>query len=332
MFYASIRASGGTTGSNRRIKSKHVSGCYCNINAANLNPTKLNWRPKMNFKARYITIAQVLRRARNYIADTDARILLQSVLKVNHAYLIAHSAQSLISIQIQNFQLLVTRRTKGEPIAYITGEREFYSMKFKVKPTVLIPRPETELLVDLALERIFIDLPCKVLDLGTGSGAIAITIAKHRPLANVTAVDSSVNAIAVARKNVKYLSVSNVCVIAGDWFGEFAGERFDLIVSNPPYVAIGDPHLSQGDLRFEPRLALVAGSDGLDCIRFIIAAAVSHLAVGGWLLLEHGYDQAEMSKQLLEEAGYSDIFFRSDLAGVIRASGGRYEGFRQKSC
>ena len=286
----------------------------------------------MNFKSQHFTIVQVLCQARNYIAATDARILLQSVLKVNHAYLIAHSDQSLIPIQIQNFQLLVTRRTNGEPIAYIIGEREFYSMKFKVKPAVLITRPETELLVDLALERIALDLPCKVLDLGTGSGAIAITIAKLRPLANVTAVDSSIEAIAVAKKNVKYLGVSNVCVIASDWFGEFAGERFDLIVSNPPYVVIGDPHLSQGDLRFEPRLALVAGSDGLDCIRLIIASAVSHLAVGGWLLLEHGYDQAEMSKQLLEKAGFSDIFSCSDLAGVIRASGGRCGSFLHESC
>lgn len=292
----------------------------------------LNWRPKMNFKAQHFTIVQVLFQARNYIAATDARILLQSVLKVNHAYLIAHSDQSLIPIQIQNFQLLVTRRTNGEPIAYIIGEREFYSMKFKVKPAVLITRPETELLVDLALERIALDLPCKVLDLGTGSGAIAITIAKLRPLANVTAVDSSIEAIAVAKKNVKYLGVSNVCVFASDWFGEFAGERFDLIVSNPPYVVIGDPHLSQGDLRFEPRLALVAGSDGLDCIRLIIASAASHLAVGGWLLLEHGYDQAEMSKQLLEKAGFSDIFSCSDLAGVIRASGGRCGSFLHESC
>jgi len=292
----------------------------------------LNWRHKMNFKAQHFTIVQVLIQARNYIADTDARILLQSVLQVNHAYLIAHSDQSLIPIQIQNFQLLVTRRTNGEPIAYIIGEREFYSIKFKVKPAVLIPRQETELLVDLALERIALDLPCKVLDLGTGSGAIAITIAKLRPLANVTAVDSSIDAIAVAKKNVKYLGVSNVYVITSDWFGEFAGERFDLIVSNPPYVVIGDPHLSQGDLRFEPRLALVAGSDGLDCIRLIIASAVSHLAVGGWLLLEHGYDQAEMSKQLLEEAGFSDIFSRSDLAGVIRASGGRCGSFLHESC
>ena len=286
----------------------------------------------MNFKAQHITIAKALSQACNYITYTDARILLQSVLKANHAYLIAHPDQSLIPIQIQTFQLLITRRTNGEPIAYILGEREFYSMKFKVKPSVLIPRPETELLVDLALERISIDLPCKVLDLGTGSGAIAITIAKHRPLANVTAVDSSVDALAVAKKNVKYLSVSNVCIIASDWFGEFAGERFNLIISNPPYVVIGDPHLSQGDLRFEPRLALVAGSDGLDCIRLIIASAVSHLTVGGWLLLEHGYDQAEMSKQLLEKAGFSDIFSHYDLAGVMRASGGRCGRFLQESC
>ncbi len=278
----------------------------------------------MNFKTQLVSIAQILNHACNYVAYTDARILLQGVLKVNHAYLIAHPKQNLIPIQIQNFQLLVTRRINGEPIAYIIGEREFYSMKFKVKPAVLIPRPETELLVDLALEKISLNLPCKVLDLGTGSGAIAITIAKHRPLANITAVDFSDDAIAVAKKNAKNLDVSNVRVIASDWFRELSGERFDYIISNPPYVVIGDPHLSQGDLRFEPRIALIAGSDGLDCIRLIIASAVSHLVVGGWLLLEHGYDQAKMSKQLLEKAGFSDIFSCPDLAGVVRASGGRH--------
>jgi release factor glutamine methyltransferase len=205
----------------------------------------------MNFKTRLVSIAQILNHACNYVAYTDARILLQGVLKVNHAYLIAHPKQNLTPIQIQNFQLLVTRRINGEPIAYIIGEREFYSMKFKVKPAVLIPRPETELLVDLALEKISLNLPCKVLDLGTGSGAIAITIAKHRPLANITAVDFSDDAIAVAKKNAKNLDVSNVRVIASDWFRELSGERFDYIISNPPYVVIGDPHLSQGDLRFE---------------------------------------------------------------------------------
>lgn len=283
----------------------------------------------MNSKVLHVTIAQALSHARDYIAYTEARILLQTVLRVNHAYIIANSDQNLISTQIQNFQSLVQRRTKGEPIAYIIGEQEFYSMIFKVKPAVLIPRPETELLVDLALERISLDLPCKVLDLGTGSGAIAIAIAKHRPLAEVTAVDYSDDAIVVAKKNAKYLSVNNVRIIASDWFGELSGEKFNYIVSNPPYVVTNDPYLNQGDLRYEPQLALVAGSDGLDCIRLIITSAVSHLAVGGWLLLEHGYDQAEKSQQLLRKRGFSDIFSCLDLAGVIRVSGGRRERFLQ---
>lgn len=283
----------------------------------------------MNFETQHITIANVLSQARNFIPYHDVRILLQSVLKVNHAYLIAHPEQSLIPTQIQTFQLLVTRRVSGEPIAYILGEREFYSLKFKVNPSVLIPRPETELLVDLALEKISSDIPCKVLDLGTGSGAIAITIAKLRLLANVTAVDSSVDAIAIAKKNAKYLNVSNVHVIKSDWFEGLAGERFDLVISNPPYVIFDDPHLSQGDLRFEPQLALAAGLDGMDCIRLIISSAASHLNVGGWLLIEHGYNQAKMSRQLLKKAGFSNIFSRSDLAGIMRVSCGRYGNFLQ---
>lgn len=280
-------------------------------------------------KVLHITIAQALSYARDYIAYTEARILLQTILRVDHAYLIANSDQNLISAQIHNFWSLVQRRKNGEPIAYIIGEQEFYSMKLKVKPAVLIPRPETELLVDLALERISLDLPCKVLDLGTGSGAIAIAIAKHRPLVEVTAVDYSDDAIAIAQKNVEYLNVNNVHIIASNWFKEFSNEKFNCIVSNPPYVAINDPHLNQGDLRHEPQLALVAGTDGLDCIRLIIASAVSHLVVGGWLLLEHGYDQAEKIQQLLRKSGFSEIFACPDLAGVIRVSGGRREKFLQ---
>ena len=280
-------------------------------------------------KVLHITIAQALNYARDYITYTEARILLQTTLGVNHAYLIANSDQNLISSQIQNFQSLVQRRTNGEPIAYIIGEQEFYSMKLKVKPTVLIPRPETELLVDLALERISLDLPCKVLDLGTGSGAIAIAIAKHRPLAEVTAVDYSDDAIAVAQKNAEYLSVKNVHIIASNWFKELPNQEFNYIVSNPPYVATNDPHLNQGDLCHEPQLALVAGSDGLDCIRLIITSAISHLAVGGWLLLEHGHDQAEKSQQLFRKRGFSEIFSCPDLAGVMRVIGGRRERFLQ---
>jgi release factor glutamine methyltransferase len=289
------------------------------------------WHHKMNFETQYITIEDVLRQARILIPYNEARILLQDILKVNHAYLITHPEQSLPPIQIYTFQLLVKRRTSGEPIAYILGECEFYSIKFEVTPSVLIPRPETELLVDLALEKISLDMPCKILDLGTGSGAVAITIAKHRVLSIVTAVDNSVDAIAVAKKNVQYLNVNNIHIIKSDWFGELTEEHFDFIISNPPYIASDDPHLNQGDLRFEPELALVAGQNGMDCIQTIVSSATSHLNIGGWLLLEHGYNQAEISRQLLKEAGFSNIFSRSDLAGIMRISGGRYEP-SLKSC
>lgn len=207
------------------------------------------------------------------------------------------------------------------------GKREFYSLDFKVTSAVLIPRPETELLVDLALERIPADRPCKVLDLGTGSGAIAITIAKHRPLADITAVDSSAAAGAVAKINAEQLNVDNVRIITSDWFDGLAGERFDLIVSNPPYIAEGDPHLTQGDLRFEPRTALTTGDDGLECICFIIASASAHLVEGGALLLEHGYNQADVCRQLLGKADFGGVFSRPDLAGIMRVSGGRRGSF-----
>lgn len=269
-----------------------------------------------------ITILQALHQARRDIGDTDARILLQSVLHVSHAHLIAHVGQELTPEQALIFQLLAARRFHGEPVAYLIGKHEFYSLDFTVTSAVLIPRPETELLVDLALQRIPTDRPCKVLDLWTGSGAIAITIAKHRHLADIIAVDSSADAAAVAKLNAAQLDAGNVHVITGNWFDEVAGERFDLIVSNPPYIADGDPHLAQGDLRFEPRTALTAGDDGLECIRFIIASASSHLVEGGGLLLEHGYNQADVCRQLLDKADFGGVFSRPDLAGIMRVSGG----------
>jgi release factor glutamine methyltransferase len=177
------------------------------------------------------------------------------------------------------------------------------------------------------LERIPADRPCKVLDLGTGSGVLAITIAKHRPLTDIIAVDASANAVAIAKINATQLNAGNVRVIKGNWFDGLAGERFDLIVSNPPYIADGDPHLTQGDLRFEPRTALTAGGDGLECIRFIIASASSHLVEGGGLLLEHGYNQADVCRQLLDKADFGGVFSRLDLAGIMRVSGGRRGSF-----
>lgn len=270
----------------------------------------------------HATIGQTFDQARRNIDDIDARMLLQHVLDVNHAYLIAHADQELTLHQARSFHRLTVRRIQGEPVAYLTGRREFYGLPFFVTPAVLIPRPETELLVDLALASIAGDIPCRVLDLGTGSGAIALSIAKHRPLAAVTAVDISAAAITVARMNASQFDASNVHLLEADWFTGLAGEKFDFVVSNPPYIAESDPHLARGDLRFEPRLALAAADLGLACIRSIIAAAPGYLNEGGALLLEHGYDQAEACRRLLVEAGLVRVFSSPDLAGIMRVSGG----------
>jgi len=264
---------------------------------------------------------------------------------VSEAYLIAHSAQVLADAQSELYAALVERRSAGEPIAYIVGAREFFSLDFKVTPAVLIPRPETEALVEFALERISPQGAQRVLDLGAGSGCVAISIAKHRPRARVVAVDCSTAALVVARENARRLlntslgapspltgegwdggdqggGNSNLSFVLSDWFDALAGRKFDLIVSNPPYIAAGDPHLAQGDLRFEPPGALVAGADGLACFRLIIASAPQYLSGGGWLAFEHGYDQAARCRQLLAEAGFCEVFSRADLAGIERVSGG----------
>lgn len=251
-------------------------------------------------------------------------MLLQHILNVNHAFLLTHSHHVLNSTQEKSYSQLVARRVKGEPIAYLIGECDFYDITFKVTPDVLIPRPETELLVELALTRISSKSNCRILDLGTGCGAIAITIAKHCPQASVIAVDLSSAAVSLARKNADIVNVNNVCIAVGNWFSELSGKKFDLIVSNPPYIAENDPHLYQGDLRFEPKMALTTESDGLACIHDIVAKACDYLEVGGWLMLEHGYDQAVVCRQLLKSAGFAKTFSCPDLAGIMRVSGGQY--------
>lgn len=213
------------------------------------------------------------------------------------------------------------RRAAGEPIAYLTGACEFYGLEFRVTPSVLIPRPETELLVDLVLERLPGAGRARVLDLGTGSGCIAVTLAHLRPRLEVWAADASPAALEVARDNARRLDAT-VRLLRSDWLAALAGERFDLILANPPYVAAGDPHLSQGDLRFEPASALVAGEDGLNDIRRIVAAAPAHLVPGGWLLFEHGYDQGQRCRTLLAQAGFARVASWRDLAGIERVSGG----------
>lgn len=270
-----------------------------------------------------ITISQALVTACRDIDRIDARLLLQHVLNADHAFLLTYPDRTLTAQQQEEFSHLVKRRIDGAPVAYLTGERDFYDLTFKVNEAVLIPRPETELLIERVLQLIPSDQPCRILDLGTGSGAIAITIAKHRPHCEVTAVDLSPAAIAIAQWNAHNLQTHNLHFVTGSWFDELSGKKFDLIVSNPPYVADNDPHLQQGDLRFEPQMALSAGDNGLSCINHIINKAPDHLVENGWLLLEHGYNQAFACRQLLQERDFSNICSHPDLAGIMRVSGGQ---------
>ena len=279
-------------------------------------------------------------------ARIEVQCLLQTVLQVNRAYLLTHPEQLLAADQHARYIALFERRLGGEPIAYLLASREFYGLNFKVTPATLIPRPETELLVELALQRIpsppagFAPLATlspqageggrqagrgkkfRILDLGTGSGAIALSIAHARRNAEVVAVDASAAALEVAQCNAKRLALGNVRLLQSEWFSALHNERFDIIVSNPPYIAADDAHLSQGDVRFEPRAALVSGADGLEDIRRITASAKEHLNDKGWLLLEHGYDQATQVRALMQQAGFTGIFSACDLAGIERGSGG----------
>ncbi|MEI7917671.1 MAG: peptide chain release factor N(5)-glutamine methyltransferase, partial [Methylophilaceae bacterium] len=224
--------------------------------------------------------------------------------------------------QLQDFRFLLKRRLDGEPIAYILGVREFYGLTLKVTPATLIPRPDTETLVDAAFQKIPVNGAWDILDLGTGTGAVALAIAKQRPKSNVIGVDASAEALAVAIENAQSLGLTNVHFLKSDWFSDLVGQRFEVIVSNPPYIAEGDCHLTQGDLRFEPRSALVSGVDGLDDIRRIIQDAPNYLKPNGWLMLEHGYDQAQSVASLLKEHGFSQIDHTQDLAGTLRVTFG----------
>jgi len=253
----------------------------------------------------------------------EARLLLAAACGVGEANLIARPEIELAQPAEAKFLDWAQRRIAGEPVAYLLGEREFYGLALRVTPAVLIPRPETELLVDLALRLVDAEREAALLDLGTGSGAIAIAVKHHRPRARVTAVDASEPALAVARANAARHRVA-VDFRLGRWFAPLAGERFDCVLANPPYVAEGDPHLAQGDLRFEPRGALVGGADGLDAIREIVAQAPAHLNTQGWLLVEHGYDQAPAVRACFERAGFESVESRSDLSGNFRVTLGRY--------
>lgn len=255
----------------------------------------------------------------------EANLLLMSLLNVNRAWLIAHQGDALSASTYLAFETLIIRRLGGEPIAYILGEREFFGLRLKVTPDTLIPRPDTETLVETALAKIPTDSsPSRILDLGTGTGAIALAIAINRPYGQITAVYASAGALKVAQDNALNLQISNVEFILSNWFDALAGKTFDVIVSNPPYIEADDAHLNQGDVRFEPRTALVSGKDGLDDIRHIINHAVPHLRPQGWLMFEHGYNQAHAVATLLAQAGFQHIESIKDLGGNDRVTLGQF--------
>ena len=258
--------------------------------------------------------------ARLPLDPLENRILLCHALGLTRVGLITQSERTLSAAEAGALASLVERRLKGEPIAYIVGRREFFGLDFLVTDAVLIPRPDTELLVELALERL--PARARVLDMGTGSGAIAVALAHARPDAQVTALDASEAALDVARTNAA-ANGATVRFLHSDWFGELGTEVFDLIVSNPPYIAAGDVHLAQGDLRFEPLGALTDRADGLSALRIIAAGARKHLAAHGWLLMEHGYDQAAQVRELLAAHRFAEVQSWRDLSGIERASGGR---------
>jgi len=256
-------------------------------------------------------------------AKFEAQLLLQNTLNVNRAWLLAHELDMLPSKAIADFEALLTRRLLGEPVAYILGYREFYGLNLTVTPDTLIPRPDTETLVEAALEKTPADTSCSILDLGTGTGAVALAIAKHRPQAQVMAIDASKAALRIAEHNAKQLGLAHVRFTLSHWFSAVESDRFNLIVSNPPYIEQHDPHLSQGDLRFEPISALASGTDGLDDIREIIAHSLIHLLPQGWLMLEHGYNQAELVADLMAENGLIEIKTIQDLGGNDRVTIGK---------
>ncbi len=275
-----------------------------------------------------MSIAELLQQAAVRLAEVsdsprlDAELLLCRVLESERSYLFTWPECEPDESQQRAFESLLGRREQGEPVAHILGRREFWSLDLAVTPDTLIPRPETELLVEAALARIPLNAEWEIADLGTGSGAIALAIASERPGCRVVAVERSAGALVVAQKNASRLGISNVEFLAGDWFEPLAGRQFQMIVSNPPYIPADDPHLQQGDVRFEPATALVSGDDGLNDIRHLITNAKNFLVSPGWLLLEHGHDQGRAVITLFQAAGYQDIENLRDLLGNDRVVGG----------
>ncbi len=270
-----------------------------------------------------LRLAQLPLRVHGDAARREAEVLLADVLGCARSHLYAHADQTLTAAQAAKFQTLIERRAAGEPVAYLLGTREFWSLELAVSTATLIPRPDTELLVERALLCIPQDAALRIADLGTGSGAIALAIARERPRCHVIATDISAAALAVARGNAARLGISTVEFRCGDWCTALAGTRCAVIISNPPYIAAADPHLAEGDVRFEPRAALTPGPEGLEAIRWIAAQAHAHLYSGGWLLLEHGYDQSGAVTGLLHDHGYREIATHADLSGHKRVAQGR---------
>ena len=274
------------------------------------------------FKPAPTTIAQALQQAHAAGVDRfDAQLIVCTVLGVSRSWVLAHDRDPLPPAQLPRLLDWLRRRACGEPFAYLQGEKEFFGLALRVTPDTLIPRPDTETLVHWALELLPAEAARRVADLGTGSGAIALAIASQRPLTQVTAVDFSAGALAVALGNAEHHRLPNVQGLQGSWFDPLQGQRFDLIASNPPYIAEGDHHLNA--LQHEPITALTAGPDGLDDLRHIVAHAPAHLHPGGWLLLEHGHDQASEVQHLLLNHGFTDVETRRDLGGNARCTGGR---------
>ena len=269
------------------------------------------------------TVKAALEELMTQMDRTDAVVIMAEVLGVNRAWIAANPMKILTETQDAQIDMLGVQRAMGRPVAYLLNRREFYGRDFALDSAVLIPRPETETLVEAALARM--GPKDSFLDLGTGSGAIAVTLACQRPESSGVATDVSPAALRVARGNAeRHLCDARVEFLEGSWYAPVGERRFDVIAANPPYVAAGDPHLAKGDLRFEPSEALTDGSpDGLASIRAIVTGAPAHLKAGGWLLLEHGFDQAEAVRAILEAAGFASIISLPDLAGIPRVAGGR---------
>lgn len=257
-------------------------------------------------------------------AALDAQILLAELLQVSRTYLATWPERELTPVQVAHYQRWLARRRSGEPVAYIVGHQGFWSLQLACAPSTLIPRPETELVVEQALE-LALEPTAAVLDLGCGTGAIALALASERQRWQIVAVERDAAAVQLAERNRRHCATGCVQVVQSDWFAALGERRFDLIVSNPPYIEAGDNHLAEGDVAFEPRSALVAGADGLADLRHIIRCAPQHLQRGGWLLVEHGYNQAAAVAGLFEAAGFAAVSSRRDLNGVPRTTIGRWQ-------